>query len=177
MNSLVDSALGAAPRFSLQDFAPVQESFEDAVVHGLSLPQKSIPARFLYDEAGSRLFDRICELPEYYPTRNRAEDPHRQGRRDRRRHRAGHRAPGVRGRLKPEGAPAAGRPGPRPPPYEPIDVSREHLVQLAEEIAAAYPGLAVRAICADYTQPLDLPDSETRRRRGGPSFPVPPSAI
>ena len=69
MNDLATPAPEPAPRFELHDFAPVQESFADALVAGLSASQKSIPPRFLYDEAGSRLFDRICELPEYYPTR------------------------------------------------------------------------------------------------------------
>ena len=39
------------------------------VRHGLSLPQKAIPSKYFYDDLGSRLFDRICLLPEYYPTR------------------------------------------------------------------------------------------------------------
>jgi uncharacterized SAM-dependent methyltransferase len=43
-------------------FAPVQVSFEDALVAGLSKPAKSIPSRFLYDTQGSELFERICEL-------------------------------------------------------------------------------------------------------------------
>lgn len=43
--------------------------FEQAVMTGLSLPQKSIPCRFLYDERGSDLFEQITQLDEYYPTR------------------------------------------------------------------------------------------------------------
>ena len=166
MNDVGQPPREAALRFSLHDFAPVQESFEDAVVAGLSAPQKAIPARFLYDEAGSRLFDRICELPEYYPTRTELKI------------------------LTDKAAEIADAIGPdiallefgagssqkarllldaleQPAAYEPIDVSREHLVQLAEEIATAYPALQVSAICADYTQPLELPDSETRLRRAG----------
>ena len=166
MNSLVDAFPGAEPRFSLHDFAPVQESFEDAVVRGLSSPQKTIPARFLYDEAGSRLFDRICELPEYYPTRTELKI-------------LTDKADEIAAAIGPDiallefGAGSSQKARllldalERPAAYEPIDVSREHLVRLAEEIAAAYPGLAVRAICADYTQPLELPDSEPRRRRAG----------
>jgi dimethylhistidine N-methyltransferase len=41
----------------------------DAVVEGLQRKQKTVPSKYFYDEAGSKLFDRICELPEYYPTR------------------------------------------------------------------------------------------------------------
>ena len=43
--------------------------FLEAVLEGLSLPQKALPSRFFYDEAGSALFERITALPEYYPTR------------------------------------------------------------------------------------------------------------
>ena len=43
--------------------------FRKDVRRGLSLPRKSIPAKYFYDEAGSRLFEQICRLPEYYPTR------------------------------------------------------------------------------------------------------------
>src|SRR6185312_17501786 len=43
--------------------------FHEDVVAGLSLPQKALPPKYFYDAAGSRLFERICRLPEYYPTR------------------------------------------------------------------------------------------------------------
>jgi len=46
-----------------------QTSFQDDVLRGLALPQKAIPPKYFYDERGSQLFERICELPEYYPTR------------------------------------------------------------------------------------------------------------
>src|SRR5689334_23211349 len=46
-----------------------QPGFAEAVLHGLSQPQKELPSRFFYDEAGSKLFDQITELPEYYLTR------------------------------------------------------------------------------------------------------------
>ncbi len=45
------------------------DGFLDEVLHGLSLAQKALPSRFLYDAQGSDLFERITELPEYYPTR------------------------------------------------------------------------------------------------------------
>src|SRR4029079_17675835 len=41
----------------------------DAILNGLTAPQKHIAPKYFYDERGSELFDRICELPEYYPTR------------------------------------------------------------------------------------------------------------
>ena len=48
--------------------APSSE-FGRALVSGLTAAEKSIPCRFLYDAAGSALFEKITELPEYYPTR------------------------------------------------------------------------------------------------------------
>lgn len=44
-------------------------TFADAVAAGLSSTPKSLPCRYFYDDEGSRLFDAICELPEYYLTR------------------------------------------------------------------------------------------------------------
>ena len=49
--------------------SPPTASFLDDVIAGLSAPRKSLPPKYFYDERGSRLFDAICELPEYYPTR------------------------------------------------------------------------------------------------------------
>ena len=166
MNDLAEITPGGAQRFSLHDFAPIQESFGKALVRGLSASQKAIPARFLYDEAGSQLFDRICGLPEYYPTRTELKI-------------LTDKAGEIAAAIGPEiallefGAGSSQKARllldalERPAAYEPVDVSRGHLVQLAGEIAQAYPALAVRAICADYTQPLDLPDSAPRRRRAG----------
>lgn len=44
-------------------------AFERDLIDGLSRTPRSIPPKYFYDAAGSTLFDRICELPEYYPTR------------------------------------------------------------------------------------------------------------
>ena len=52
---------------TFHDHKPATLSFYDAVINGLSLKRKSIPPKFFYDEWGSKLFDRICEQPEYYP--------------------------------------------------------------------------------------------------------------
>jgi len=48
---------------------PLRESFEEDVLRGLTAAQKRLPCHWFYDEAGSQLFERICELPEYYLTR------------------------------------------------------------------------------------------------------------
>jgi L-histidine N-alpha-methyltransferase len=46
-----------------------ESSIGDDVLDGLTRPFKELPPKHLYDQAGAKLFDRICELPEYYPTR------------------------------------------------------------------------------------------------------------
>ena len=56
-------------RLEFHDLSPELGDFHEALVSGLTGRHKAIPCRFLYDARGSALFDRICELPEYYPTR------------------------------------------------------------------------------------------------------------
>ena len=46
-----------------------QQSLKDAIANGFQKDPKSIPALFFYDTPGSQLFEQICKLPEYYPTR------------------------------------------------------------------------------------------------------------
>ena len=47
---------------------PAFTTFADDVRAGLSADPKTLPPRYFYDEAGSKLFEAICDLPEYYPT-------------------------------------------------------------------------------------------------------------
>src|SRR3954469_2205492 len=51
------------------DNLPSRDGFLSETIAGLSQPQKTLPCKFFYDEQGSRLFNEICELEEYYPTR------------------------------------------------------------------------------------------------------------
>jgi len=60
-------------RYTLIENAAEEESFAAAVAAGLARRPRSIPCRFLYDEEGSKLFEEICELPEYYLTRAERE--------------------------------------------------------------------------------------------------------
>ena len=56
----------------LLDTKAVEKDDIQEVISGLKQPQKTIPARYFYDSKGSQLFEKICQLPEYYPTRTEA---------------------------------------------------------------------------------------------------------
>ena len=61
-------------RFVVEASHPVdiQDEFAREVRAGLTAPEKSLPCRFFYDAEGARLFEEICTLDEYYPTRTEA---------------------------------------------------------------------------------------------------------
>lgn len=144
------------PRPILHDLAPGTASFAADVRAGLAARPKRLPCKYFYDEEGSRLFERICELPEYYPTRAETAllaDI------------AGEIAElaGPHARVIELGSGASHKVRllldalDRPAAYLPVDISREALIEAAERIAAAYPAIRVTAICADYTRPFAVP--------------------
>jgi L-histidine Nalpha-methyltransferase len=143
-------------QFAFHDLAPGEESFRDAILHGLSRPRKSIPCKFLYDEAGSALFEKICTLPEYYPTRtetriledNAADIAAAMGRHCRLIEFGSGASTKVRILLAELDGPAA---------YVPVDISREQLRASALSLAEDFPSVPVVAVCADYTRPFPLP--------------------
>src|SRR3954462_12128203 len=65
MAALARSAL----RYSARHEAAASDSFADHVIAGLSDTPKWLSAKYFYDAAGSKLFEEITRLPEYYPTR------------------------------------------------------------------------------------------------------------
>jgi dimethylhistidine N-methyltransferase len=143
-------------RFTFHDLAPGEESFRDAVLKGLGGNPKSIPCKFLYDARGSALFEEICRLPEYYPTRTEVAILEQN-------------AAAIAARIGPHsrliefGAGAITkarillRAIDRPAAYVPVDISREHLRDAAISLAEDFPSLPVVAVCADYTRPFPLP--------------------
>ena len=142
--------------FTFHDLAPGEESFRDAVLRGLGRTPKSIPCKFLYDTRGSALFEAICRLPEYYPTRTEIAILQEN---------AGEIAKriGPHGRLIEFGSGASTKARillqalDRPAAYVPVDISREHLRDAAGSLAEDFPWLPVVAVCADYTRPFPLP--------------------
>jgi L-histidine Nalpha-methyltransferase len=144
----------------------LDDAFARDVVHGLSRPQKTLPAKWFYDAEGSRLFDLICELPEYYPTRTEtgilAENAGRI---------AAMAGPGVPLVEFGSGSSAKVRllldALDRPAAYVPIDISAEHMMGAAASLRAAYPGLAVLPVAGDFTKALPLPSAIGGARRLG----------
>lgn len=140
----------------LHDLEPSVEEFRLSVIAGLSARRKTLPCKFFYDAKGSHLFDRICELPEYYPTRTEFRIL---------RDHAGEIAEmiGPDARLVEFGSGAGTkirlllRNMRRPAAYVPVDISRTHLVTAATNLAKDFPHLRIAPVCADYTAPFALP--------------------
>ena len=141
--------------FQFHDLHPDSENFRDDVLNGLAQPRKALAPKYFYDARGSELFEAICDLPEYYPTRTELAMMQAH-------------APSMARLLGPQcllieyGA-GSGRKtrvlieALAPAAYVPIDISRTALQQCAGELAAAYPQVKVAAVCADYSRPMDLP--------------------
>jgi L-histidine Nalpha-methyltransferase len=158
----------ALPHISVQTETPVAL----AVREGMAAQPKRLPAWLFYDEAGSRLFDRITELPEYYLTRTErgiltahAADMIAQ---------AAHSDNGTRLRIAELGAgsadktrlllkAAAERQGTLL--YEPMDVSASALQAARERIESEIPGVHVLPRVMDYTKGLDLYPAAHGERR------------
>lgn len=143
----------AAVRF--YDFEPSTGDFLGEVIAGLRGTPASIPPKFFYDAEGSRLFDAICEAPEYYPTRTELQILQDN---------AGQIADCIGGEclLVEPGSGSSEKVRLllhtlQPHAYLPMDISRDHLLQAAHRLAAEYPWLDIHAACIDFTAPLALP--------------------
>jgi dimethylhistidine N-methyltransferase len=141
---------------TFHDHKPRVLNLYDAVIRGLSKPDKSIPPKFFYDQRGSELFDKICEQPEYY-------------------------LPNVEcGMLSDIADEIAALTGPgriiiepgagsaskvrllldalRPCAFVPMDISFDYLKSSARSLAEEYPWLPIHATCVDFTHSLPVPD-------------------
>jgi dimethylhistidine N-methyltransferase len=140
----------------LDKFDTERESLINEVITGFEKPQKRLPCKLFYDKRGSALFDEICGLDEYYPTRTEV---------------------GIMKENIDEICSFLGRSCllvelgsgssikirlllenlRNPSGYVPIDISEEHLIESVKSLAADYPGLRIMPVYADYTQPFSLP--------------------
>lgn len=138
------------------DLAPPLADFRAETLAGLAGRPKSLPSKFFYDEAGSKLFERICNLPEYYLTRTELAIL-RQHARDIARcvgpnvevieYGSGS---GIKTRL-------LLRALEDPAGYWPIEISEAALRHSCSRLRQEFPSLHLRPVLADFSQPVDLP--------------------
>jgi dimethylhistidine N-methyltransferase len=130
-------------------------SFLEDVIAGLSRPRKALPPKYFYDARGSRLFEAICALPEYYPTRAELAltSAHAEGIAQ---------FAGDGCELIEYGSGAStktriliGRL--RPAAYVPVDISESALRGAAARLSAEFPWLHIRAVTGDFGRPLAIP--------------------
>ncbi len=134
-------------------------------LRGLTAPRKSIPSKYFYDARGSRLFDEICNLPEYYPTRTEMSILE-------------HASANIMGSFKRGDIvelgsggnrkirmllDAVGRDSRNHYRYVPVDVSETALIEASEELLKIYPELEVLGIVADFTAHMNAIPSERPR--------------
>ncbi len=141
------------------------DSFREDVIEGLSQQQKALPPKYFYDVDGSRLFDRICRLQEYYPTRAELAVT--------RRHLAEIARFAGRGcELIEYGSGESLKTrlllrALRPSVYVPVDISHSALAGAAQRLSREFAWLHIFAVVGDFSEPLRLPVFRARpgRRR------------
>ena len=155
---------------SVSEVAPTGSDFLADAITGLSSNQRSLPCKYFYDERGAALFQKICELPEYYITRteidildrNRAEI-------------ASHLGPnmgliglgtgaGTKTRILIEALE-------NPAVYIPVDISEKQLRESTALFQKIFPDLEILPVCADYLQPVMLPSPRQKPARNVVYFP------
>lgn len=136
-----------------------QSAFERDLLAGLRETPKRAPCKYFYDEEGSRLFEEICRLPEYYQTRTELAllEKHAVE------------IAGLLGRYAELVEFGAGELHKvrilldaldRPYAYTPIDISGEYLTRVGRDLASRYPDLRVRPVVADFTETITIPHHE-----------------
>lgn len=148
---------------------PVADELSE-IVDGLSRRQKALSPKFFYDECGSRLFDAICELPEYYLTRTELSIMQEH-------------VDEIVALIGPQvcliefGSGSSRKTElllehvDRLAAYVPVDISRQHLLAAADGIATRYPHVEVWPVLADFTQPFELPVPSVTPSRNVVYFP------
>lgn len=138
-----------------RDEAGVDRAFRADVLTGLAQPQKAVPARWFYDDAGSQLFEDITRLAEYYPTRAETEILEARG--------AEFAAAIGPGRAVVEFGSGSSVKTPllleaiRPAAYVPLDIAGDFLREAAAGLAERFPALPVHPVEADFMRHVELP--------------------
>lgn len=138
-----------------RDEGGVDTAFRADVLDGLAQDQKAIPARWLYDDAGSQLFEDITQLPEYYPTRAETEILRERG----------DEFAAIIGQQRAvvEFGSGSSIKTPlllsaiNPAAYVPLDISGDFLRAAAQDLSDKFPSLPVYPVEADFMRRVELP--------------------
>ena len=148
----------------LHDLHPSPSDMLAEVTEGLSSQPRTLPCKYFYDARGSALFDQICEVEEYYPTRTEISIL--------RNH-----AAEISQAIGPDALviePGSGNSHKvrllldalkSPVGYVPLDISGEHLVKAAEKLAGEYTNLPIWPVCADFNQSIAVPQEAANAGR------------
>ncbi|WP_133365708.1 L-histidine N(alpha)-methyltransferase [Qipengyuania sediminis] len=140
-----------------RDAQGIDRAFRADVLAGLGQAQKAVPARWFYDDAGSRLFEDITRLPEYYPTRAETEILEARG--------PDFAAAVGKGRAVVEFGSGSSAKTPlllaaiAPAAYVPLDIAGDFLRDAAAGLAARFPSLPIYPVEADFMREVALPDA------------------
>ena len=157
MNFMLTTCTTETQRASASAHAPAE------LAAGLNAPQAWISPKFLYDALGSKLFEAICELPEYYPTRTEAAIFARHGADIAR-------VAGAGVTLVDLGAgncakAAALFPLLRPAQYVPVDISTDFMCESVARLRQRFPHIQMHPLGLDLSGPFELPDPVREERR------------
>ena len=137
-------------------FEHERENLISEILSGFDKPQKQLPCKLFYDKRGSALFDEICELEEYYPTRTEVgimkdniDEICTSLAKNCLLVELGS-GSSIKIRLLLDNLS-------NPSGYVPIDISEEHLMESVKILAEDYPELRIIPVYADYTQPIGFP--------------------
>lgn len=145
--------------FMSADFSHAQQQMLEEVVDGLRQPQKMLPSKYFYDKKGSELFEQITHADEYYPTRT--EKKILQNNIDEIAELVGSKSVIIelgsgsskKTRLLLDHIPDISA-------YVPVEISKEYLQHVVQNLRQEYPGLLIKPVCADYTRPFEIPAIE-----------------
>jgi dimethylhistidine N-methyltransferase len=145
-----------AANAAVLDLDPASADFLAEAIAGLSHSPRTLPYKFFYDERGSELFQRICELPEYYVTRTELQILNERG---------SEIASCLGAEIELIGLGTGAGTKTRilleelrdPVAYVPVDISKEQLEQSTQLFRRLFPSLEILPVCADYLQPVVLP--------------------
>jgi L-histidine N-alpha-methyltransferase len=161
------SATPVLPSITIENLSAVDngDAIAEDILDGLSRSLREIPPKYFYDEAGAILFDQICELPEYYPTRTEAAILRERSAEIARRTAATELVElgsgyATKTRILLAEMAAAGH----LERYVPMDVTEVVVRGVAASLCADYPALSVHGIIGDFERDLDqIPDAEGPR--------------